>query len=361
MGTRRLPLTAPLDRRALAHLATRRHLLHLTAGLGLAAAGAPLLNSCEPPSRSTKPLGKVYRVGSLTPLPPPTDPSRPGGGYSVFLDAMRELGWIEGQTVIYEHCWANWDDARLDTFAQELAKAKVDVIFSGTTPASLAARRATTTIPIVQPQMLDPIGSGLVASLARPGGNVTGGSFVGSVLSGKRMEFLLQVVSAARHIGILWSAANPAAAFDFENTREAVMAAGLTSLSLPVGRPEDFDEVFATLRDGQSDALLVLPEHLTGSNSRRIIEFCAHQRLPAMYGEPGPVRLGGLMTYAPNGVELFRNAAGYVNRILRGTKPADLPVYQPTKFELGINLKTAQALGLTVPQSVLIQATEVIE
>jgi len=279
----------------------------------------------------------------------------------VFPDALRELGWIEGQNVVIERRFAENRVERLPELAAELVRLNVDVIVGIGTLAPLAAKRATTTIPIVMTAAGDPLGSGLVASLARPGGNVTGMSLMAPDLGGKRLELLKEVLPRLSRVAVLWDAANPYAALVFKETQGAGRTLGIEVQSLEVRGPDDFDGAFEALRRQRPDALITVEDPLTLTHQNRIANFAAGQLLPTLHGFKEDVAAGALMSYGANLADLFRRAAGYVDKILKGAKPADLPVQQPTKFDLVINLTTAKALGLTIPDKLLALADEVIE
>lgn len=298
--------------------------------------------------------GKVPRIGFLSPgnaTSVPTDAFRQG---------LRELGYVEGQNLVVVYRWADGDTARLPALAGELVRLRVDVLVAATNPAVLAARRATSTIPIVFAASSDPVGTGLVASLAHPGGNVTGLSLVTPELSGKRLQLLRETLPQLARVALLWNAGDPGMADRVTETKAAARQLGVTLHVEWVRDLAGLDRAFATLAQARPDAFLTTVEPFTGDHRQRIVAFAAQQRLPAMYEERDFVDAGGLMAYGPNLAANYRRAATYVDKILKGTKPADLPVEQPTRFELVINLKTAQALGLTIPQSVLIRAEEVI-
>jgi len=242
-----------------------------------------------------------------------------------------------------------------------LVRLKVDVIVGIGTIAPLAAKRATTTIPIVMTAAGDPLGSGLVASLARPGGNVTGMSLMAPELGGKRLELLKELLPRLARVAVLWNAANPYAALVFKETQTAGRALGIEVQSLEVRSPDDFNGAFETVRREHPDALITVEDPLSFNHRKLIADFAAGQLLPTLHGFKEDVAAGALMSYGANLADLSRRAAGYVDKILRGAKPADLPVQQPTKFDLVINLTTAKALGLDVPPTLLARADELIE
>jgi putative ABC transport system substrate-binding protein len=280
---------------------------------------------------------------------------------SAFFDGLRELGWVEGKNIVFENRNAENRLERLPELAADLVRLKVDVIAASGTLAPLAVKQATKTIPIVMTAAGDPLGSGLVASLARPGGNVTGMSLMVPDLGAKRLELLKEVLPRFSRVAVLWNAANPYSALVFKETQAGGRTLGIEVQSLEVRGPEDFDRAFETVRRLRPDALITVEDPLTASYTTRIAEFTARQQLPSLHGIREFVAAGGLMSYGANIADLFRRAAYYVDKILKGAKPADLPVQQPTKFELVINTKTAKALGLEVPPMLLARADEVIE
>jgi putative ABC transport system substrate-binding protein len=243
-----------------------------------------------------------------------------------------------------------------------LVRLKADVIVTTGTPGTLAAKQATKTIPIVMTSSGNPVETGLVASLARPGGNVTGFTIFAPELEGKRLDILKAAVPRLSRFAVLWNSANPAVTVVLQQTETVARALGLTPEPVVgVRRTDDFERAFAVIAHARPHALVVIVDRLLLAHRRQIVEFAANNRLPAMYGYRDYVDAGGLMSYAPSNIDLFRRAAVYVDKILKGAKPADLPVEQPTKFELVINLKTAKALGLTIPPSLLLRADQVIE
>jgi putative tryptophan/tyrosine transport system substrate-binding protein len=303
-----------------------------------------------------QPGGKLYRIGYLNAGPnPPTVP------LAVFSDALRDLGWIEGKTFVVESRFADNRLDRLPELAAELVRLKVDMIVTVGTLAPLAAKRATSTIPIVMLSAGDPVGSGIVSNLARPGGNITGSSLNSPELAGKRLQLLKEMLPGIATVAVLWNDANPYPARVFAETEVAGRTLGMRILSLPVhdanGVPMALD---AALRSG-ARGLITVEDPFTGSQRVQIIDFAARHRLPAMYGLREFADMGGLVSYGTSLAGQSRRGAQYVDKILKGAKPADLPIEQPTKFELVINLKTAKTLGLTIPQSVLLRADDVIQ
>ena len=279
---------------------------------------------------------------------------------AAFVQRLRELGWIDGRNLAIEYRWAEGRNERYTEIAAELVRLKVDVIVTVATPATLAAKQATTVIPIVFLTASDPVGTGLVASLARPGGNVTGLANQISDTTGKKLEFLREVVPGLRRLAIMANVANPAAVLDMGEAQVTGRALGLEVTTSEIRRAEDISPAFDALK-GRADALYLCPDPLMNTNRTQINIFAVRARLPTIYGVRDFVQAGGLMSYAPNLPNQFRRAADFVDKILRGAKPGDIPVEQPTKFELVINLTTAKALGLEIPATLLARADEVIE
>jgi ABC-type uncharacterized transport system substrate-binding protein len=278
-------------------------------------------------------------------------------GDDAFKQKLQELGYVNGNNIDIEYRWTEGGYERLPSLAADLVHSNVEVIVTSGTAATLAAKNTTKTIPIVMTAASDPVASKLVASLAKPGSNITGSSFFAPELSGKRLELLREAFPKIRHIAVLWNgAASPA----FRETQAAAHTLQLKILSLQVQHPEDFDGVFNLATKDQVDSLIVVPGAIMGANQKRIINFAIKSRLPAIYQERGFAENGGLMSYGPDFMDFFRRAAVFVDKILKGAKPADLPVEQPTKFELIINLKTAKQIGLTIPPNVLARADRVI-
>ena len=316
--------------------------------LGCAAAAWPFAARAQQ-------AGKQPTIGFLG-----AAPSIESQRIAAFVQRLRELGWIDGRNLAIEYRWAEGRDERYTEIAAELVRLKVDVIVTVATPATLAAKQATTVIPIVFLTASDPVGTGLVASLARPGGNVTGLANQISDTTGKKLEFLREVVPGLRRLAIMANVANPAAVLDMGEAQVTGRALGLEVTTSEIRRAEDISPAFDALK-GRADALYLCPDPLMNTNRTQINIFAVRARLPTIYGVRDFVQAGGLMSYAPNLPNQFRRAADFVDKILRGAKPGDIPVEQPTKFELVINLTTAKALGLTVPPSLLARADEVIE
>jgi putative tryptophan/tyrosine transport system substrate-binding protein len=278
-----------------------------------------------------------------------------------FMGKLGELGYLEGKNIVIERKFAEGNSERLKEFAADLVRQHVDVIVTIGTPAGFAAKQATSTIPIVFGAISDPVGVGLVTSLARPGGNATGNSLMAPELSAKRLDILRTLAPGISRFAILWDSSNPGMA---ERVRETKIAADQSHVLLHTVGPRNLDELeaaFAELLNQRPDALLVTTEAFTRQHLARILDFANRNKIPAMFEDSSYVEAGGLMSYGPDYKEVFRTAAVFVNKILKGAKPADLPIEQPTKFELVINLKTAKALGLTIPESLLLRTDKVIE
>jgi ABC-type uncharacterized transport system substrate-binding protein len=325
----------------------RRFLLTSLAG----ALAAPLAAEAQQHS------GKVVRIGFLSPVSSTTAPHV----LEAFRQGLRDLGYVEGQNTVVEYRWAEGRAEPLPVLAAELVGLKVDVIVASGTLGPLAAKSATKTIPIVMASAGDPVGTGLVASLARPGGNVTGLSTLTPELGGKRLQLVKEVLPGVSRVAVLWNAANPYTVLLVRETEAAARTLGVQTQSLEVRGPDDFENVLPAAISGGAGALIVVDDPLTVSNRMRIANFAARNRLPAMYGFREFAEAGGLMSFGANLADLYRRATVYVDKILKGAKPADLPIEQPIKFDLVINLKTAKALGLTIPPSLLARADQVIE
>jgi putative tryptophan/tyrosine transport system substrate-binding protein len=298
-------------------------------------------------------LAKVPRIGWLASGSPPSETNRQ---QSPFLLGLRELGWVEGQNLVIERRWAEGNQERVPELAAQLVQLRVDVIVAGDSRVIAAAKHATNTIPIVMTISADPIGAGFIESLARPGGNITGLTVLAPELVGKRLELLKEAVPGISRVAVLGESGQ----YEWSALAEATQALGLQLRALRVDSPEEFAPAFAAAMREHADALLILPSPMTNLYARRIVDLAAQHRLPAMYGLKEYVKVGGLMAYGWSIPALSRRAAAYVDKILKGARPADLPVERPTTFELVINLKTAEALGLTIPPLLLYQAAEVI-
>jgi putative ABC transport system substrate-binding protein len=303
--------------------------------------------------------GRVRRIGVLLPGNSATAVRNPR--MQAFYKALQELGWVEGQNIAFERRWAEGRDERLTDLAIELARLNVDVIVTASTHPAKAAKSATSTIPIVVMDPGDPVATGLVAGLASPGGNVTGVSSIAPDLAAKRLEILKETAPKIYRVLILFNATIPPAEVAMKEMTVAAPVLGLQVQSVPVQGPTGFDDAFGMVTRDHAEGLVVFADPLTFSHQQLIVDFAAKTRIAAMFAAREFVDIGGLMSYGPSYPGMFGRGAYYVDRILRGTKPADLPVEQPTKFELVINLKTAKALGLEVPPSLLTRADEVIE
>jgi len=312
---------------------------------------APLTAGAQPVAKTSK-IG-ILQVGTLA-----------GGGHlsAAFKQGMREHGYVEGQHVVFEHRFGDFKRERLSEAAAELVRLKVDVIVTATDQGIAAVKQQTQTIPIVMANITDPVGTGFVASLARPGGNVTGNSAMSPELSGKRLELLREVVPGFSRVAILWNPDIRGAVLDYKETENAARSLRLQLQSVEVGRADDLDRAFAAMMTGRAEALIVsTPNPVAFSNRGQIVRLAQKNRLPTIYGVRDFADAGGLIAYGPNAADLWRRAPMYVDKILKGAKPAELPVEQPTDFELVINMKTAKALGLTIPSSVVRRADHVIE
>jgi ABC-type uncharacterized transport system substrate-binding protein len=306
------------------------------------------------PSVLAQPLRRIARVGILNYA------GAQDTRVSEFRDGLRELGYVEGQNLAITYRWADGRPDRLPELAGELIAANVDVIIA-IGPAVWAAKRATTTVPIVIAFSGDPVGNGVVSSLARPGGNVTGFSYMSTDLAAKRLQLLTQMLQPHPRVGIVYNPDEPATELEMQQTKTAAAALVTRLQPLATRHPNDLPRAFAEAVREKADALIVFTHGFAVLNSATIIELAGRNRVPTMYGWRDFVHDGGLISYGPNIQLIVRKAASYVDRIIKGAKPGDLPVEQPTTFELVINLKTAKALGLTVPQSVLLRADEVIQ
>jgi len=322
----------------------RRLLLAVLLTLGVGA--TPLVAEGQNPN-------KAPRIGYLGSSSPALEPHY----VEAFRQQLRELGYIEGQHLAVEYRWAEGQDDRLPALAAELVRLDPVVIVTTGTPGTRAAMQATKTIPIVMASSADPVRGGLVASLARPGGNVTGFTILGPELEGKRLQLLKRAIPGLSRVAVLWNPANPAIPYYYEATQAAGRALHVTLKPVvEVRRGEELANAFSTIASARPGALVVLADRFLLAHRGQIVEFAAARRLPGMYPYREYVDAGGLMAYAPSNIELFRGAATYVDKILKGAKPGELPVQEPTKFELVINLKTARLLGVTIPQSILAEA-----
>jgi ABC-type uncharacterized transport system substrate-binding protein len=308
---------------------------------------------------AAQPLEKVPRVGYLNPGTP-SDPLRQRR-FEAFRQGLRELGYVEGQNIAIESRWAEDHDERYPALAADLVRVQVDVIVAQSGAATKAAQEATRTIPIVTLHVNDPVGSGLVASLARPGGNVTGLTIMAPDLAGKQLELLKEVVPKVSRVAVLLHPDNPASAFQLREAEAAARAVGVQLHTLEARNPQEIDSAFAVMIRERAGALLILADAVFGSQRKQIAELATKGRLPSIFVTREYAEAGGLMSYGPNHLDLERRVATYVHKILKGTKPADLPVEQPTKFVFVINLKTAKTLGITIPPPLLVLADEVLQ
>ena len=317
--------------------------------LGGAVAAWPLAARAQQP-------GRLRTIGFLG----PNTHSAASEWVAALVKRLRELGWTEGRTITIEYRWAEGREERFAEIAAELVRLKADVIVTSGTQAVMASKNATSVIPIVFATAGDPVGSGLVASLARPGGNVTGLATLANELAGKRLELLREVVPSLRRLAIMGNVGNPYITLELGEVRAAARMLGLEAITLEIRRAQDLASAFEALKSG-ADALYVCTDALVNTHRIRINIAALGERLPTMHGSRDFVEAGGLMSYGPNFPDMFRRAADYVDKILRGAKPGDLPVEQPTKFDLVVNLTTAKALRLEIPPTLLTRADEVLE
>jgi putative ABC transport system substrate-binding protein len=310
---------------------------------------APLAAEAQPPP-------KIPRIGVLSGSSLTTD----ARNREAFLQGLRELGYVEGQTIVLEGRWAEGKRERLPALAAELVRLRVEVIVAGNVPAARAASQATQRIPIVLAGG-DAVGTGLITNLARPGGNITGLTLAAVELSAKRLELVKEAIPTISRVAVLSLRDNPNTAPALQEMQGAARVLGVQLQSLSVHDPGEFEDAFVAMSREQAEALVVIPAAFFRIHRARIIELAARDRLPTFWGGLEAVADGGLMAYGPDETSLWRRAATYVDKLLKGAKPGDLPVEQPMKFELGINLKTAKALGITMPPSLLLLADEVIQ
>jgi putative tryptophan/tyrosine transport system substrate-binding protein len=327
-----------------------RHRITLLMTLALGLLMASLLAEAQP-------AGKVPRIGVIVPGIPP---GASGDELDGFRQGLRALGYVEGQTITLEVRWGEEQRERYPALAAELVQLPVDIIVAAGGAAARAARHTTSTIPIVMVAGVDPVAQGLVASLAHPGGNITGLTIMTRELTGKRLELLQEAVPGLSHVALLVDAGSPNRQVLLDEHEAAARVLGVQLLPLEVRGPDEFVGAFQAATQGQAQALITGPSALFFTHRARLAELALASRLPTMAGETGYAAAGGLMYYGPDIPGSFRRVAVYVDKILKGTKPAELPVEQPTTFELVINLQTAEALGLTMPPSVLFQATTLI-
>ena len=302
---------------------------------------------------------RIYRVGYLAGGAPSADTLK-------FVDAvrgrLRESGWVEGRNIAYDLQWADGDSGRLPRMAAELVRLGVDVIFAPSTDAAMAAKQATSRIPIVMVYPINPVGQGLVASYARPGGNVTGMTTeAGSTIVAKYFDLLRETIPGLRRVGVFWNTTSPMQRRVLEDMEQPAATLRLDVRGYGARAPEDFAAVFARMAEERCGAVIILADTLFFQNRAQLAQLALEHRLPAMSSVYGFVEAGGLMRYIADLMGLYRSAAGYVDQILRGANPSELPIQQPTKFDLIVNLKTARALGLTIPQAILLRADRLLE
>jgi putative tryptophan/tyrosine transport system substrate-binding protein len=300
---------------------------------------------------------RVHQIGVLLPGTPASFSLRT----KAFLEGLRTLGYIEGQTIAIEWRWGQDKVDGLPDLAADLVGRNVDVLITGGTPAAKALKSATGTIPIVMAIVGDPVAAGLVESLALPGGNATGFSIIAPDLSGKRLELLKEVVPQVSSVAVMLNTSNPQSQFELKEMETAARVLGLQIQPIEISPERTLEEGFAATSKTSTQSLIVLTDPIFFSQRRRIVDLATRSRLPAMYFFQEFVAAGGLMSYGPSDTDLYRRAATYVDKILRGAKPSELPIQQPTKFDLAINLKAAKALGLEIPPTLLARADEVIE
>ncbi|HEY7247394.1 MAG TPA: ABC transporter substrate-binding protein [Xanthobacteraceae bacterium] len=316
--------------------------------LGAGAAAWPLAARAQQ-------AAKVRHIGFLRPNAPPT------AALEAFRRSLREAGYVEGTSISIDFRYTGGSLDALSAAAHELVKSKVEVIVTASSPATIAAKRLTSTIPIVFVEVADPIGAGLVGSLARPEANVTGASAMGTDVSPKRFEILREIAPPAAHIAVLWNPANPTAVLRLQATELAAQRTDVQLIKQPIRRADEIDESFAAMSRAGADALIAIQDTIVLDNRERVVALAAKFRLPAIYDIRAYVEVGGLVSYGANFAERFAQAGAYVVRILNGKRPADLPIDQPTKFELVINLKAAKALGLTISHDFLLRADDFVD
>jgi ABC-type uncharacterized transport system substrate-binding protein len=321
----------------------------------LAGTGAVLL--AAPLAVEAQQAGKVPRVGFLTAFSPSDVPQWREG----FRQGLRDFSYTEGRNIVIEYRYAEGRPERLPGLAAELVRLKMDIIAAETTPASLAVQQATATIPIVMTLVADPVESGLISSLARPGGNITGLSLQLPDIAAKRLQLLREAAPEVSRVGILWNSASPITPPQFRAAEAAAQVLGIQLESLGVRAPDDFERAFQAATRRGTGALLILDDFFLTRHLTQIAKLTVKARLPAMAGVTGFAEAGVLISYGPNFADITRHAVTYVDKILKGAKPGDLPIAQPTKFELVINMKTAKALGLTIPPSLLQRTDQVIQ
>jgi putative tryptophan/tyrosine transport system substrate-binding protein len=311
------------------------------------------------PAAAQKP-GKIHKIGWLG-ATPPSSVSVGGGSTELFWQEFRKLGYVEGNNIVTEHRNADNKLDRLPALAEELVRLKVDMIVTGGTNAALAAKKATTTIPVIMFNVSDPVTDGLVDSLARPGGNITGFSIISGVLAGKRLELLKEAIPNLARVAVLWDPKNRGSSGQWKESQLVARELRLQLHSMEISSPDKLEDAFREAVKARSGALTVTQNPILTSNRSRFVNLATKHNLPAMYSQGDFVESGGLMSYGADQTESYRRVAVMVDKILKGTKPADIPVEQPTKFEFVINLKAAKEIGLTIPPNLLVRAQRVIK
>jgi putative ABC transport system substrate-binding protein len=301
--------------------------------------------------------GKVPRIGFLGNSTAALEANLIGP----FREGLHDHGYVEGRNLVVEYRWAEGEYGRFPALIAELLALKVAVIVTAGTPAALAVKKATRSVPLVMIAVGDPVGTGIVPSLSQPGGNITGVTSIAPEMEGKRLELLREVVPSVSSIAVLWNAANPIQVIQEKQVRASAHVLKMKVLSRPVHTKEEIDEALGTIVRERPDALLVLADRLLLHHRAYLMDFAIHQRLPGVHAYRELIEAGGLMSYGPSYEDMHRRAAYFIDRVLKGANPGDLPVERPSKYDLVINLKTAKALGVTIPQSVLLRATEVIQ
>ncbi len=321
----------------------------------LARVAAAILFATSSIAAEAQPAPKVYRIGFVT-------TTSPGTGIDSFRRALREAGYVEGKNVVVEARFAHGRQELLSELVADVVRQKVDVLVVSSTRTALVAKKATSTIPIVFASVFDPVAAGLVASLARPGGNITGSAIgVGGGFGGKWVELLKEAVPGMSHAAVLWNSANQSSARSTAEIQAAARTQGVKLELFDAGNAASLDKALSEIAASRAKGIIIAPDPYFNENRTKLVRFASSSRLPAVYFFKSFAEAGGLMAYGADNADSIRVAAKYVDKILKGAKPADLPVDQPTRFELVINLKTAKALGLRIPQSLLVRADQVIE
>jgi putative ABC transport system substrate-binding protein len=319
----------------------------------VAALAVVLAVVAQPPAPAAQQSGKVWRVGLVSVAYMQIE--------EAFFQQLRELGYIQGQNLLIERRYSEGRAERFPELAAALVRLNPDLIVVTTTPAALAVKTVTSAIPVVFPNAIDPVGPGVVASLARPGGNITGATTQAPELFAKRLQLLAQTIPHLSTVAVVWNIANPGNARSWREVQDAARVLGIKIQSREVRGPSDFERVLSDMARERPDALLLIGDRLVLQHGREIVDFALQKRIPSMLDRAYPETVGVLMSYGAEEEELWRRAAVLADKILKGAKPADLPFEQPTKFRFVINLKTAKGLGLTIPQSVLLHADEIIQ